>query len=121
MSKCMFSISTFSEDKALAVSPHCTTKLREVPLTALKAKVPEAASPLSPRSRQLDLLDAVEEVRQPLAASSSHPNLPSFLVSKNTQKSCYIFFLKGSFIEGSFKDHFCRHLKIYLHLQIGPL
>ena len=63
-------------------------KFHEVSLTALKAKVPDAASPLSPRSRQLDLLDAVEEVRQPLAASSSHPNLPSFLVSTNTQTCC---------------------------------
>ena len=34
----------------------------------------------SPRSRQLELLDAVEADRRPASLSSSQPNLPSFLV-----------------------------------------
>lgn len=34
----------------------------------------------SPRSRQLELLDAVEADRRPPSLSSSQPNLPSFLV-----------------------------------------
>ena len=34
----------------------------------------------SPRSRQLEFLDAVESERHPASLSSSQPNLPSFLV-----------------------------------------
>ena len=34
----------------------------------------------SPRSRQLELLDAVESDRRPVSLSSSQPNLPSLLV-----------------------------------------